>query len=248
MSENGEKYGLADTQASADRRQAADYAMALDLIAQMAQLDSEEAAVEKLREVFSALFAPNRLFYVPSRGLQDTPVKGLAMAEEDIDTIEALYTDPKSAYASTRSGTGFMVKIRHGGHLQGIMVVDEISFPEYMAHYLSLSMSITDVCGLAIENARRHQLLVNSEIRLRKEKEKLEEAFNKVKQMSGLLPICAHCKKIRDDQGYWKQLEQYIEDHSEAEFTHSICVECTKEYFSERINYGETVESDEDDD
>jgi len=52
-----------------------------------------------------------------------------------------------------------------------------------------------------------------------------------VKSLSGLLPICASCKKIRDDEGYWKKLESYIKDHSEADFTHSICPECAEKLY-----------------
>ncbi len=67
------------------------------------------------------------------------------------------------------------------------------------------------------------------------EKEKLiadmQSALSKVKQLSGFLPICASCKKIRDDQGYWNQIESYIRDHSEAEFSHGICPECAKKLY-----------------
>jgi PAS domain S-box-containing protein len=59
-----------------------------------------------------------------------------------------------------------------------------------------------------------------------------EAALAKVKLLQGFIPICATCKKIRDDQGFWQQLEVYIRDHSEAEFTHGICPECTKKFFS----------------
>lgn len=62
----------------------------------------------------------------------------------------------------------------------------------------------------------------------------LQEALAKVKTLSGLLPICASCKKIRDDKGYWTQLEAYIRDHSEAEFSHSICPECRKKLYDDR--------------
>jgi PAS domain S-box-containing protein len=71
------------------------------------------------------------------------------------------------------------------------------------------------------------------------EKEKLiiqlQEALDKVKLLSGLLPICASCKKIKDDQGYWKQIEIYIRDHSEAEFSHGICPECARELYPEFV-------------
>lgn len=61
----------------------------------------------------------------------------------------------------------------------------------------------------------------------------LQEALSKVKQLSGFLPICASCKKIRDDKGYWNQIESYISQHSEAEFTHGICPDCVKKLYSD---------------
>ncbi len=61
----------------------------------------------------------------------------------------------------------------------------------------------------------------------------LQEALAKVRLLSGFLPICSVCKKIRDDQGYWQQIEAYIRDHSEAEFSHSYCPECAKRLYPE---------------
>ncbi|MBW1744032.1 MAG: PAS domain-containing protein [Deltaproteobacteria bacterium] len=61
----------------------------------------------------------------------------------------------------------------------------------------------------------------------------LQEALAKVKTLSGLLPLCSSCKRIRDDQGYWQQIEAYIRDHSEAEFSHSVCPECAKKLYPE---------------
>ncbi len=63
----------------------------------------------------------------------------------------------------------------------------------------------------------------------------LEMALAEVKKLRGFLPICAKCKKIRDDQGYWTQLEEYISAHSEAKFTHGLCNECVKEIYSTSI-------------
>jgi len=59
----------------------------------------------------------------------------------------------------------------------------------------------------------------------------LKEALDKVKLLSGFLPICSSCKKIRDDKGYWNQIESYIGNNSEAEFSHSICPDCAKELY-----------------
>jgi len=62
---------------------------------------------------------------------------------------------------------------------------------------------------------------------------KLKEALSKVKQLSGLLPICARCKKIRDDKGYWQSVEEYLAEHSDAHLSHSICPKCVEELYPE---------------
>jgi hypothetical protein len=64
-------------------------------------------------------------------------------------------------------------------------------------------------------------------------KEELDAAVNEVSTLHGLLPICASCKKTRDDSGYWNQIEVYISNHSEAEFSHGICPDCTKKLYPE---------------
>ena len=61
----------------------------------------------------------------------------------------------------------------------------------------------------------------------------LQNALSNIKTLRGLLPICAHCKKIRDDKGYWSQLETYIAKHSDAHFTHGLCPQCAKEHYPE---------------
>ncbi len=59
----------------------------------------------------------------------------------------------------------------------------------------------------------------------------LEQALADVKRLSGLVPICAGCKKIRDDQGFWQQVEAYISDRTDAEFTHGMCPECIERLY-----------------
>ena len=61
----------------------------------------------------------------------------------------------------------------------------------------------------------------------------LRQALDQVKTLRGIVPICAKCKKIRDDQGYWKQVEVYVRDHTEAEFSHGLCPECMKTMYSD---------------
>ena len=74
---------------------------------------------------------------------------------------------------------------------------------------------------------------------IRQTQKELEEALDNVKKLSGLLPICGHCKKIRDDNGYWNQIDAYIQEHSEAVFSHGICQDCAKKHYPDYDIYEE---------
>ena len=63
--------------------------------------------------------------------------------------------------------------------------------------------------------------------------DELREALAQIKTLRGIVPICSSCKKIRDDQGYWNQVEVYVRDHTEAEFSHGLCPECMHKLYSE---------------
>jgi PAS domain S-box-containing protein len=79
---------------------------------------------------------------------------------------------------------------------------------------------LTDISARMEREAERERLI-----------EELRLALQEKKTLSGLLPICAHCKKIRDDQGYWKQIEVYIHSHSAVEFSHGVCPDCLEKWF-----------------
>ncbi|MBN1217835.1 MAG: response regulator [Anaerolineae bacterium] len=79
---------------------------------------------------------------------------------------------------------------------------------------------------------------------LQEHNQKLDQALAQVKTLSGLLPICSNCKKIRDDKGYWQQVEIYIERHSEAEFSHGLCPDCMRELYPD--TYQKSVERRQD--
>lgn len=80
--------------------------------------------------------------------------------------------------------------------------------------------------ALIIALARHKDLM-----EIRRINSELEEAMKEIKILHGILPICANCKKIRDDKGLWHQIEMYIRDHSNTEFTHTICPHCTHKLY-----------------
>lgn len=67
---------------------------------------------------------------------------------------------------------------------------------------------------------------INTHITLRKRERELKEALEEIKTLNGILPICSYCKQIRNDEGYWQQVEEYISEHSEAIFSHGVCPAC----------------------
>jgi CheY-like chemotaxis protein len=126
--------------------------------------------------------------------------------------------------------------------LEGLKEVEEDSYPPVLVitaqprHKLrALKAGAKDFISkpfdLAEVLARVHNML---EVRLLHVE--LQKALENVKLLSGLLPICMWCKKIRDDQGYWNAIEQYISRHSEAEFAHGICPDCKRKYSGEMFH------------
>ncbi len=204
------------------RRMASEYAMALDLLAKLSHADSERQAIDSIIDVFTILFSPKIIRF--------RPVAKKGSIEFDTRTSQQTFS---GKFRWTEAQQGFQVKISYRELSLGIVEVDKIAFPEYREQYLNLALSISELCGLVIENAKKREQLKENEARLRQEKEKLEKALAEVHQLSGLLPICMHCKKIRDDQGYWNRIETYIEEHSVAEFSHGVCEECLEKFYPE---------------
>ncbi len=70
----------------------------------------------------------------------------------------------------------------------------------------------------------------------------VEQKISEIKKLSGLLPLCSHCKKVRDDTGYWDQIDSYLNTHSDADISHSICPECADEYYPGMDLYGDEAD------
>lgn len=90
------------------------------------------------------------------------------------------------------------------------------------ARYVAVTRDVTE----RVEAEKEKELLIAE----------LQQALDEVKTLGGMLPICASCKKIRDDKGYWQQVEVYVTKHSEAEFTHGLCPECSENAMSDYLN------------
>jgi hypothetical protein len=76
-----------------------------------------------------------------------------------------------------------------------------------------------------------YEAVVQKNIELQRLNKELKEAYENIRVLKGLIPICSKCKKVRNDDGFWEQVEDYIGQHSEADFSHSICPDCLKELY-----------------
>lgn len=98
-----------------------------------------------------------------------------------------------------------------------------------------LSTSVVLVFVLAAIVIRRWVLSYRANQMLETMNRDLKDAMDQIRRMHGILPFCSFCKKIRDDQGYWEQVDTYIRKHSEAEISHAICPDCFKKEYPEHF-------------
>ena len=93
--------------------------------------------------------------------------------------------------------------------------------------------------GLEETVRQRTRQLDETNQHLMKKNQELTKAANEIQLLKGIIPICAHCKNVRDDKGYWQQVEKYIRSRSDAEFSHGICPDCAKKYYPDIEIYKE---------
>ena len=125
----------------------------------------------------------------------------------------------------------FLVQARNNDEVwsrEGVALAIELKPYFYQTGYFYAICGILLIASIFLVYRWRVALLLQREKEL---KQRVDESIAQIKILGGLIPICANCKKIRDDKGYWNQLEKYLKEHSEAEFTHGICPECREKLY-----------------
>jgi diguanylate cyclase (GGDEF)-like protein len=158
------------------RQQSATHAMAMDLLSNLALIVNETDAVEGMLDIYRLLFAPRRIYYLNYvEGLPDRlwirPEETIDDAEEETIKKRMAAFSEESGY--TESGRGFFLRIVRRGEVRGVIVVEDIAFPDYLDHYFNLALSIVNICALPIENARKYEKLLRTEEMLKKANEGL---------------------------------------------------------------------------
>ena len=147
-------------------------------------------------------------------------LKTMNISEINTDSIESLKKDMQKAQNNQWYHFTFQHRLASGE----IRQVELYGSPLSINGKIYLHSIVHDITDRKKAEEDRERLI-----------RELQKALAEIKTLSGMLPICASCKKIRDDRGYWNQIESYIRDHSQAEFTHSICPECAKKLYPELL-------------
>jgi len=153
---------------------------------------------------------------------------------EGLNIRELLVSERKDQFVelSGRSDDNVRLLFSNDKHTSHMLTCKVLSLD---AHVLVLSEQV-----MATETAvMQHMSVLNNEMsnltrELHRKNVVLQQTMAELKILRGLLPICMHCKKIRDEKGYWNQLETYISEHTNAEFSHGICDDCLNKLYPEQ--------------
>lgn len=137
--------------------------------------------------------------------------------------------------------TNLALPLKTGNRVFGLMeIYENTGKREFTSREIRLAKSLAFQAAVALENAQLYENARNEiakRIKAEKKLEKLvhdlEKALIEVKTLKGFLPICAACKKIRDDKGYWEEVDSYIESHTDARFSHGMCPDCARKLYPE---------------
>jgi PAS domain S-box-containing protein len=154
-------------------------------------------------------------------GLPKESIEGKTVFEIYPNQAKNYWEDDKEVIASGKPKIGIIETIDAA---TGIRWVQTDKIP-----YRDKDGRIVGIIGFAIDITERKQ----AEDALEDERRRLQQALDEVRTLRGIVPICANCKKIRDDKGFWNQVEKYVSDHTEAKFSHGICPDCVEILYPE---------------
>ena len=159
-------------QAPETDRQTAELAMAMDLVVELAAAETEAEAIERICALFSMLFSPRRVVYLPI--VDGEPTLALAASQIDLEAREQL-AGLSSAHEWTPSGDGFLLRIDQRGVTVSVALIDGLTFPEHKERYLNLALGLSRVCGLSVANARSYEAIRAAEQQARQYADELKQ-------------------------------------------------------------------------
>jgi PAS domain S-box-containing protein len=231
-----------------------------ELELQNEELRNSQAALQRSRDRFAALFDHAPVGYVvldPSGLIRQTNAtwrrmlgrpneefRGKAFAETLFEEDAPVFLSRFRAFFRNPASKEILVRIKRSGAppfharigAQPLATEPGRGVGEDAPSELMVIVSdISDLQRAWQEIETYNANLTDMNRELKSKNAKLQEAYEKIRLLSGIVPICAHCRKIRDDEGYWSQLETFLTKHSETLFSHSICPDCMKEHYPDEF-------------
>ena len=149
------------------------------------------------------------------------------------EQLRSCFEVQRTLVGTCSSGTGSeaFIPLLSRGIARGVLELgNEFVVGAFQPERMKIVEAIAAQASISIENA---ELYSNLERKVVERTRDLEVALKSVRQLQGLIPICSSCKKVRDDTGYWGQVEEYISARTNADFTHGLCPECLEHYYDE---------------
>lgn len=152
----------------------------------------------------------------------------IAVGQKMLDLIKNPEDRRKAQHNFDRAlaGESFKIEEQYGDETKARRYFEDNYNPirDEKGDVIGLTLFLTDITERKAAEADRDRLILE-----------LQEALGRVKMLSGLLPVCAQCKKIRNDEGVWERIETYISKHSDAHFSHGLCPECARRLYPEFV-------------
>jgi hypothetical protein len=224
-------------------REQADFAMALDLLGGLFRgVLSEESAFQGIMDAVKMLFAPDhvRVLAVRQEKADMLYVYGETAPRVASESMQKHFSACKGTHFLADDGSSFLFRLALGGEEIGIVEVSRVAIPAAVQLYVNLALTIAPVCAAVVANARAHDdtrearmLVDRANAALRSANDELNAATTELRNLQGVLPVCAWCSKILDEQGAWKRLSEYLATYAGAHFSHGICSDCQGRFFDE---------------
>jgi hypothetical protein len=236
LEEAAQRVRGAQGELAALRRRVADGEAVFDFVTRLAGARDESEVVGRLLDLVGSLLAPQRILYCPVEGDTVGPARLLpdGSPEPELEReVRALRGDA----ALAASGRSILFRVADERETFGLGVADGLAFPDYRERYLELVRTLMRAAAVVVGSARALARAARAEAAQRRAREEVErglsEALESVRTLRGLLPICASCKRIRDEGGSWVQIETYVSARSEAKFSHGVCPDCFAKLYPE---------------
>jgi PAS domain S-box-containing protein len=218
------------------------YKKILDLDSIYSQVSNQYPAGSETRELLDSLYVIYQAISSTVGGVIIADLQGMITFVNPA-LLRMFGYETKEAMIGINAADLFATnEVRRFSDLQLIISISEGRTEEFTARRKDGRTFTVEVAASSIKNMTGHLVglmasLVNITPRKKVEEDrerlivKLQDALEKIKTLRGIIPICASCKNIRDDKGYWHKVESYVHNHSEADFSHGICPDCARKLY-----------------